>query len=121
MRNSRLYFNSNNDSSTDMINYKNNNGAGEPSGESSLSQEEMDVFGRLQGMNLDEKNFESRASRMIMQFQQWTGETNSASTPERKGFRSPQIAINSSTEIQTREARKLLPPFRSVDKSSYQK
>ena len=69
MRNSRLYFNSNNDSSTDMINYKNINGAEEPSGESSLSQEEMDVFGRLQGMNLDEKNFESRASRMIMQFQ----------------------------------------------------
>ena len=65
-----------------MINYRN----GEPSLDSSNSQEDLDTFGHLNGMNLDEKNFQSRASRMMMQFQQWTGETNSASTPEHKGI-----------------------------------
>ena len=65
-----------------MINYQN----GELGAGSSLSPEDLDAFGHLNGMNLDEKNFQSRASRMMMQFQQWTGETNSASTPEHKGI-----------------------------------
>ena len=80
-RSSRLNIHSN-DSPADMINYRN----GALGADSSLSQEDVDAFGHVNGMNLDEKNFQSRASRMIMQFQQWTGETNSASTPERKGI-----------------------------------